>query len=276
MALENTQTFITYQGTGTGTAFPVPFPVLDKSHLVVHSRPAATGSETLLAMGNDYSVIVAADGAGATVTLNKALAVGAFLKIERRVPLTQENIFHNQGPNYAQVIERTADKLTMITQQLSIDLASGNERLAALDGEIVALGKTDARLNDSIAGLGQAKADRSELLAAVGGLNNTDAVLQTQIDGLAREKADTIHAAQHDRYGKDPLTPTAIGALGESHAAETDPHPQYAFRGGDWQSYSFFDYVLSDGLTLKAAVPEESTSYYFLLTSEGVALKGIV
>lgn len=280
MALENVQTSITYQGTGTEKVFSVPFPVLDKTHLEVHAVAAGTDEATPLAPGVDYQASLDG-GAGtgattATVTLAEALAPGGRLVVARTVPLTQENMFHNQGPNYARVIEDSLDKLTMIAQQLSERQSAGGTGASELRAEVGKLERSDAQLRLGMADLNQSKADRGDLQAVAGTLKSRDDELQTQISGLAQGKAESRHSPQHSRFGDDPLTPASIGAMPDSHAAESDPHPQYALRDGDWRAHSFFEYVLSDGMTLKPSVPGEATSSYFIAGDEGIYLRGAV
>lgn len=113
--LEYSESGITYAGDGATRFFPVPFPFLETGHLVVE-RTAADGGVTHLTEGVDYVATRHADGVGELEFLHR-LPVGQSLHIWRDTPLTQEILFHNQGPNSPTAIEEGLDKLTMIAQQ---------------------------------------------------------------------------------------------------------------------------------------------------------------
>ena len=190
--LDTTASAIAYRGGEGVSVFPIPFPFLETSHVRAYIV-APDGQRRALAPGVDYSVNHMSDDNGELVLLGNALAEGEILRITRLVPLTQEILFHNQGPNSPQAIEEAADKLTMIAQQLQTGLddcltapegVSAQElsqavadsaaatsalgmRIAALDGKIAeksSLGHTHG--TDEISGLTAllaAKADATQL-----------------------------------------------------------------------------------------------------------------
>ncbi|MCC8181072.1 MAG: hypothetical protein LIP23_09220 [Planctomycetes bacterium] len=116
-----TANHVAYRGGEEGTLFPIPFPFLESSHIAAQVR-MEDGEEKTLAPGTDYRIDKAGDS-GELVLLNGPLAAGKTLVITRLVPLTQETIFHNQGPNSPKATEDSLDKLTMISQQLQAGLA---------------------------------------------------------------------------------------------------------------------------------------------------------
>ncbi len=129
--LDHSESSIDYVGEGTTRFFPVTFPFLETSHLAVE-RTSADGTVTRLTQGVDYLATRHADGTGELELLYK-LPVGQGLHIWRDTPLTQEILFHNQGPNSPAAIEEGLDKLTMIAQQQRIELEQLGGRVANLD-----------------------------------------------------------------------------------------------------------------------------------------------
>ncbi len=113
--------FATYQGGDNRTVFPIPFQFQEPGHIHARIRDG-DGRETVLSPGIDYAVVKLTDASGELTLLGRTLPAGASLTISRRLPLTQEILFHNQGPNSPQAMEEAVDKLTMISQQLQADL----------------------------------------------------------------------------------------------------------------------------------------------------------
>ena len=105
-----------YAGNGSTTQFPYTFRILDEAHLTV-VKTAADGTETTLVLTTDYTVSGVGNASGGNVTTTSAPASGETLTILRGVPLTQETDWTNQGPFFAETVEESVDKLTMIAQQ---------------------------------------------------------------------------------------------------------------------------------------------------------------
>lgn len=115
--LDITETSVTYQGGDTQYVFPIPFPFLASAHIRARITNADGESRALMA-GIDYSINMISDGNGELILLEDSLAVNWTLTISRLVPITQDILFHNQGPNSPNAVEQATDKLTMIAQQL--------------------------------------------------------------------------------------------------------------------------------------------------------------
>lgn len=111
-----------YAGAGTIGPFLVGFRFLDQTHLLV-VRTDASGVQTTLTLGIDYTVSGAGDDFG-SVALVAVLAVGTTLTIQRNVPLTQELDYTQSDAFPAESHEAGLDKLTMIDQQLQIGINS--------------------------------------------------------------------------------------------------------------------------------------------------------
>lgn len=104
-----------YAGAGTVGPFPVPFRFLDATHLQV-TRTDASGVNTVLALGSDYSVAGVGNLTG-SVTLTSPLASGFKLTVLRNVPATQEADYVQNDAFPAESHEQALDKLTMLAQQ---------------------------------------------------------------------------------------------------------------------------------------------------------------
>lgn len=115
--LDNTQTSITYQGGENQCVFPIPFPFLASTHIRAHITDP-DGNSRALSAGGDYALNMISDENGELILLDDPLATDWILTITRLVPITQDILFHNQGPNSPDAMEIAADKLTMIAQQL--------------------------------------------------------------------------------------------------------------------------------------------------------------
>lgn len=140
MTIENRQTSVSYAIGGAGNDYPVPFPILAKDNLEVEKMDA-DGNVTPMSAGFDYTVHMTGDPAkplrSATVELLRPVSGGWLLLVSRRVPITQENFFHAQGPNSPVAMEEGLDKLTMICQELSARLdAVPSDSLAAGQREL--------------------------------------------------------------------------------------------------------------------------------------------
>ncbi|MES9945824.1 MAG: hypothetical protein ABW080_12775 [Candidatus Thiodiazotropha sp.] len=125
-----------FYGDGVSTTFPFSMTLFDSGQLRV-TRITRVGIEEVLTLGVDYTLTLNADqqnnpggvleypGIGGPLPSDEAL------HIRREVDLLQLTDLQSQ-PDYAPLeIERSLDKLTMIAQQLSDDVANLKQSLAA-------------------------------------------------------------------------------------------------------------------------------------------------
>jgi hypothetical protein len=118
MTVESTQTRVSYAGDGVVTTFPVPFPCLDETDLVVILRDA-NGVEDVAVLDSDYTV--AADLSEIEWIRGDPVvppAVGEVLMIMRVLPLKQEIDYTEHDPFPAESHETGLDRGTMVAQQL--------------------------------------------------------------------------------------------------------------------------------------------------------------
>lgn len=110
-----------YNGNDTTTSFDYTFKVLESDDLMVILTDTNVSPETstVLTEDVDYSVSGAGDADGGSVSYplsGDPLATGERLTILRATDLTQLVDFDNQGGYFAESIEDSVDKLTMIVQ----------------------------------------------------------------------------------------------------------------------------------------------------------------
>lgn len=204
MTLGATRSAVVFQGDGEADEFPVTIPFLDVAHLRAEVKKA-DGTRTALTAGTDFAWVLERDEQlqvrGATLRLPEPLAAGDTLTVKRLVPLTQECVFTNQGPNSPRVMEDALDRLTMIAQQLDGELDDVAHRVDTLDG----MTPEHPVIRELTAGIG---------------------ALATALEA----KAPGVHAERHAGNGADPLRASDIGALDDGHLAAENPHPVYTLK----------------------------------------------
>lgn len=114
-----------YTGNGVTTTFAYPFPVTNKSHLLVTKTVIATGVESDLVVDVDYTV----NGVGSDddadwdiTTLGTPLASSVRIVITPNLPLTQLTDFANQGGFLPDTTEAAVDRGIVINQQLQAQI----------------------------------------------------------------------------------------------------------------------------------------------------------
>ncbi|MDM3563201.1 hypothetical protein O9361_06155 [Proteus vulgaris] len=105
-----------YVGNGVTTDFDFRFRIFEGKHLIVVVADSE-GNETTLKNGTDYTIVGAGSFHGGKVVLNKPLAQGWKILLERDLPVVQETDLRNQGKFFAEVHEDAFDYLTMLIQK---------------------------------------------------------------------------------------------------------------------------------------------------------------
>ena len=166
-----------YTENGVTTTFEYGFRILDETHIeVVRS---IGGVETILSLGADYTVTgVGADNGD--VVLNVP-GNGSELVLIRKAPFTQELDLENQGPYFAEDVERALDLATMRDQQLAekidravvMPVSADPTDLGALVGGILVLTPIadDIQTVAGISGPVTEVADISAEVSAVAGIS---------------------------------------------------------------------------------------------------------
>lgn len=117
MAVNNNYSINSYIANGILTDFSFDFEVLSISNLVVNVKDT-DDNVSLQVLGVDYTATINNDGTG-QISFAVAPANNYVVYIARNIPETQENNFETSSGFQAELIEKSLDKLTMITQQLS-------------------------------------------------------------------------------------------------------------------------------------------------------------
>jgi hypothetical protein len=113
-----------YIGDGSTTAFAVPFPFLDNSHLVVVLTDIATQVDTVQTITTHYTLSGAGTSSG-TCTFGTAPPVTKRVTIYRSTPINQLLDLKENDAFSAEASEDAIDKLTMIMIDLKELLSRG-------------------------------------------------------------------------------------------------------------------------------------------------------
>ncbi|HQS71027.1 MAG: hypothetical protein B7Y36_08195 [Novosphingobium sp. 28-62-57] len=111
-----------YDGDGVTVAFPAPWRYLDTAHLLVEVINA-DGVATAKVLGTHYTATAGPTDAGGTVTMITAPAADESLSIRRVTPLSQPTAYPTAGAFPAASHELALDRLMMVSQEQSRELA---------------------------------------------------------------------------------------------------------------------------------------------------------
>lgn len=117
MTITTTSSVVSYVGDGTANPLPVSYPFFDPDELEVISTVIATGVETTLALGSDYTVAGGDDDVG---TVTPAVSRPATVKwtIRRATERLQQTDYPPNDDFPAEAHEEALDRLTAIAQEL--------------------------------------------------------------------------------------------------------------------------------------------------------------
>lgn len=114
-----------FTGTGSASTFPFDFKVFSADDLQV-VRADFVGNETVLTLDADYSASINAnqdvDPGGQITLLAGPLAIGSTLVVTSGIAQLQGTDLTNAGGFYPEVITAALDLLTILVQQLQIDV----------------------------------------------------------------------------------------------------------------------------------------------------------
>jgi hypothetical protein len=195
MAVASETSRISYAGNNsTVTAYTVPFPFLENSHLAAIAKTAA-GVETSVTLANHTG---AGAASGGTVTTTVAVPTTSTLTIFREVPATQTTSYEEGGDFPAASHERALDKLTMLGQQNARKLGRSlrvTEASGALN-EVVAVANSVLALDASGQPKAMTLAEFKTYLGLSGVTLDVDAGMKTAADSGERALAVPDFAGQ--------------------------------------------------------------------------------
>lgn len=140
---------LAYAGNGATVAFPVTWPFLETSHLVVTATTA--GVDTVLTLGTHYTATRTATGG--TVNAVTAPATGTTWTITRATPQTQPSTLRTGGSYDPATVEEMVDRCVMQIQEAGLGgggvtpggpNAAANVSIADVDGHYIATNVEDA------------------------------------------------------------------------------------------------------------------------------------
>lgn len=111
-----------FPGNGSTVALPFTFKVFTAADVLAVKADTATGVETTLTLGTDYTVSVNTDQnttPGGTLTLTSAHATGTTVTLTTRIENIQAMDLTNLGGFYPKVINDALDRTTIQIQQLA-------------------------------------------------------------------------------------------------------------------------------------------------------------
>lgn len=111
-----------FPGNGVTVAYPFTFKVFTQADVLAVQAVTATGIETPLALGTNYTITLNGDqnaNPGGTLTMLVAAPTGSTVTLTSQVANTQETSLTNLGGFYPAVINDALDRLVIQIQQLS-------------------------------------------------------------------------------------------------------------------------------------------------------------
>lgn len=138
-----------FLGNDVTVTFPFIFKVFLTSDLLVESIQAGAEDSTTLILNSDYTAVLNADqdtDPGGSVTLTAGpLATGYRLIITSSVPELQEVVLTNLGGFFPDVLNGALDRLTILVQQLQVDVDRSIKFPLTDDSEVVDLPPAEQR-----------------------------------------------------------------------------------------------------------------------------------
>lgn len=149
-----------YSCNGVTIAFDYEFRIRDESHISV-VLTAPSNVESVLVLGENYSVSNVGDANGGQIITNVTYGSGYKITIVRRVPFVQETDLENQGAYYADTVEGAFDLAAMRDQQLSeridrslkIPVSADPSRLDGVIGDVIRMAASADNI-DAVANIG--------------------------------------------------------------------------------------------------------------------------
>lgn len=111
--VQNLGSTIQYIATAGQTVFPVPFPFVSNTDIVVQAGTLA------LVNGTDYNVSGAGNDTGGNVTLTVGAVVNTVYTITRNIAIQRLTEYQQNGPFTSAAINAELDNIVLIEQQLS-------------------------------------------------------------------------------------------------------------------------------------------------------------
>lgn len=199
MSVSNTLTSVNYVGDGAQTDFAITFDFKSATHVKAFLKVIATGVETALVQGVDFTIV------GTDLVMGTAPASTRVLFIYREAPLTQTTEYSPTGPFLADDHEEGLDKLLLLIQEIARDVARAVKLsigdVAAIDPQLVSPPTAGSVLTINATLDGMEYLDPSTLVGPAGPIGPTGATGAAGSNGAA--------GAGILRAGSDPIASAA-------------------------------------------------------------------
>lgn len=208
MTVSNTQRRYTYLADGVTRDWPIEFSYLDDTDVIVY-HIAEDGTETQIENITVVGAVVTAPATG------DVFATGS-VRVERVLPYTQTDDYTTQGAFSPEDMERTADKLTMVAQQIR-DVAEDTEQYVYENVGTIEDWKDDAEAAAALAVASKNRAVLAENAAehAQGQAEGARDTILDNIDGAAAAQAAAELAQSKAEQARD----ASVTAKGQSESA---------------------------------------------------------
>ena len=219
MSIGTTTYSQSYACNGATTSFNVTFTLLDNAHLKVYLIEVATGIETLLSSGVDYTLV--GGNPATSITTTSTYSAAYSLRLERVTPKTQSQNF-NVGQTYiTQRVEDAVDKLTLISQELAGEDSDLSARIDEYESRIDDL---DTAVAAAEAAQTSAEAAETNAQAAQTAAETAQGLAETA-QGLAEAAQAAAEAAQAAAEAAEAGATAAATTVLNNHLNDTvDAH----------------------------------------------------
>ena len=151
-------------------------PTEELAKQAIKAKISDGSNETQLTYGTDYTVALNSDGHGGTITVSDARDSSYTIVIYREYDEKQGSDFNDFNAMPAETVEKTLDKLTMITQQLKEEIDRSVKVAMTGDIEPDVLVNQVERIHNSIDNVDTVADDISNVNTVAGSISNVNAV----------------------------------------------------------------------------------------------------
>ncbi|RWB24409.1 MAG: hypothetical protein EOQ41_27360 [Mesorhizobium sp.] len=211
-----------YNGNGVTTVFDYEFRIIKETHLKVIKTVTATGVETTLTLGANYTVSGVGAAGGGQITALVAPVAGETITILRKVRFVQETDLENQGAYYAETVETMLDLAAMRDQELQEQLsravllppAENPDQLDGLVFDILRLAQSADNIDTVADNIGDVTtaADNMAAIIAAPGAATSAAASAVQASASAGQAAGSEVAAELAEQNAEEAAAIALEA----------------------------------------------------------------
>ena len=165
-----------FSGNGSTTSFDFTFKVFDQTEVYV-VKADSNSVETVLDLTTDYTVALNDNqntNPGGSITLGTALPSGFTMVITSTVDYLQAVDLTNQGGFYPSVINDALDRLTILTQQLKVDVDRSAKLSLLSDADAQTLVNNINTLADNLSSITTVATNIANVNTTAGSISNVN------------------------------------------------------------------------------------------------------